>query len=185
MRTLRPRLDRRSAAVRGSPGRRTNHLEALERSYVGAIAAAAGCSVSVPEIDEGVDLELTHRSDSHAVRDHVARLEIQLKATTSARNVRQEHVSAQLEKDRFDYLATPDPSINKVVVIMAVPDHQAHWVFSREKALSIHHCAYWVNLAGRPPATTKTVTVRAPRSQVFDDLTLCEMMVRIGMEGTP
>lgn len=57
-------------------------MESLQISYVCAVAAAAGCGIRSIEIDEGVDIVLTHISANHtAISDRVARLEIQMKAT--------------------------------------------------------------------------------------------------------
>jgi hypothetical protein len=171
--------------LRGSPKRKTDFMEALQQSYVRAVAAAAGCVIDgKPEIDEGVDLTLRHTSKAHN-GDGVARLEVQLKATSAFVHKTTTCVSAPMTRDRFNYFATVDPSVNKIVVILSMPAQQQYWTYARPKGLTIHHCAYWVNLAGLSPVMTETTTVHAPLSQVFDDIALCDMMERIGRGAAP
>lgn len=162
-------------------------MESLQAGYLRAVVAAAGCVVrGVAEIDEGVDMELTHTSSSHtAITDRVARLEIQMKATGVGLPSAGGTVQTSMSGQRYNYFETPDPSMHRIVVILAMPRDQAHWVFSRPKALSIHHCAYWVNLAGAGTSSAGSVTVQAPTTQPFDDVALCDMMERIGQGGAP
>jgi hypothetical protein len=158
-------------------------MEALQESYVRAIVASAGAVVAGrPEVDEGVDLEIRHTSTAHLLTDRVARLEIQMKATTLTRTAT--HITASMSAQRYNYFATSDPTMHKIVVIMAVPTDQAHWTFARDKGLTIHHAAYWVNLAGATPVTRKTI-VAAPLTQMFSDQALCDMMERIGRGDPP
>ena len=172
--------------LRGSPQRLTDFMEQLQLSYLRAVAAAAGCIVGRPEIDDGVDVTLTHSAPGH-LHDHSARLEVQLKATTALRGRSGEvqAVTARMRRDRWEYYHTPNTTIHKIVVIMTMPRDQAHWTFARHKALSIHHCAYWVNLAKEPESTAANPLVSAPTTQVFDDIALCDMMERIGQGGSP
>jgi hypothetical protein len=158
-------------------------MEAYQAGYLRAIAAAAGCIISRPEIDEGVDIGLTHRSSEHTVGDQVARLEVQMKSTSTGVFPPTSHVSARMTRKRHDELSVPNPTINKIVVILCMPADPKDWVLSEPEFLRMHHCAYWVNLAGSPAATAANPTVRAPISQVFDDVSLCEIMERIGKGG--
>ena len=170
------------AIVRGSPKRISDLKEAYEEGWVRAVAAASGVVVARPDIDEGIDLYLTHRSQLH-VGGEPARLEVQLKATeTSANNT---GFSVQIERDRYDYLRLPNPAIKKILIVMSVPRSQDDWVHATDRRSRIRHSAYWVNLDGAPATTAAKPSVTAPRSQRFDDRALCEMMVRIGQGGKP
>ena len=160
-------------------------MEQLQEGYVRAVAAAAGCVVSKPEIDEGIDLVLTHKSQAHWLTDKKARLEVQLKATSQQDALANGSIRAEIDGHRFNELAVANPTVHKIVVVMLIPQLQEHWTYARAKGLTIHRCAYWVNLADLPPVTAKTTTVAAPTSQVFDDVTLCGIMQRIGSGGQP
>jgi hypothetical protein len=156
-------------------------MEALQKGYVRAIAAASGSViVGEPETDEGVDLQLSHRLVSHGID---VRLEIQLKSTTSP--IGENAISIQMKRDRYNYFRTPDPTVPRIIVIMSVPTEQDKWVQASGERLRIHHASYWVNLDGLPEATVANPTVSAPRTQVFDDIALCGIMERIGRGERP
>lgn len=170
--------------IRGYPKRYTDMMEQFQLSYIGAIAASAGCIIANFTIDDGIDLMLTHKSNRHR-DDRVARLEVQLKATSDQVDEDTDFVTATMRHDRWEYYRTPDCTINKIVVIMSMPTLQDDWVHASHKALSIHHCAYWINLHKVKYKETKSHTVKAPKDHIFDDVALCEMMVRIGQGGRP
>jgi hypothetical protein len=161
-------------------------MEALQESYLRAVVASAGCVVvGKPEIDEGIDLEVRHTSGSHGLTDGVARLEIQMKATVGPISGDARYLTARMSQGRYNHFATKNPTMDKIVVIMHMPARQEHWIYARPKGLTIHHCAYWMNLAGADQVNTLTATVAAPMSQVFDDVALCDIMERIGRGDPP
>jgi hypothetical protein len=173
--------------VRGSPNRITDFMEQFQVAYLTAVAAAAGCVLSEPEIDEGIDVMATHLAVEHTFPpDHKARLEIQLKATHQfAGQSRTPFFSVDMRRDRWEYYRVQLPIIGKIVVIMNVPQLQSDWTRSSHKHLAIRHCAYWVNLANGPDSNAQRPLVRAPRTQVFDDVALCGIMARIGQGEAP
>jgi hypothetical protein len=175
------------AIVRGSPKRITDLMEAFQDAYLRGILAAAGCVVvGKPEIDEGVDLMLSHRSITHA-DDEFAFLQVQLKSSAEGPVEDGKFVKTILSKDRFNTFRNPNPSVHRIVVILHLPEDQKDWlqVDKKVNAMLLHHRAYWVSVEGQPVATTESVTVKAPTSQVFDDLALCKIMSRIGQGGAP
>lgn len=180
------RQPERLRVPRGSEARWTNHMEQLQFAYLEAVAAAAGCNVLTPIYDEGVDVEVHHSNPCHhAIPERKARLEVQLKATSgSAANG---CVAARMSAKRFREFALADPYVPRIVVIMRLPRRQEHWVFADHRALGIFHLAYWVNLAGRPipPDDQKFVTVHAPNCNVFDDVSLAQIMERVGRGERP
>lgn len=175
--------------VRGSSTRDTEMMESFQEAYVRGVAAAAGCVVyGKPEIDEGVDIVLTHRADVHLIGDKTAHLEIQMKSSADGPIENGEYITATLRRSRFDDFRAENITVNKIVVILHMPEDQEEWVTLGDTALSLHHRAYWVNLQGLPAIADpeqKSITVRAPTSQYFDDVALCRMMQRIGQWGKP
>lgn len=171
--------------LRGSPHRHYDLAEAFQIGYVRSIAAAAGCVImGVPEVDEGIDLILSHTSTAHTAVDR-ARLEIQLKTTNSPITPRMTHISAPMRRDRFVEMSEVDPIVSKIVILMSVPPSQNDWVHATPDRLKLHHAAYWVNLDGAPAPTSARPSARAPLTQLFDDVALCAMMARIGRGGKP
>ncbi|WP_249645125.1 DUF4365 domain-containing protein [Nocardia sputi] len=175
---------RPASILRGSPSRRTDLMEAFQEAYVRAVAAAAGCVVvGRPEIDEGVDIVLSHTSNRH--RAGRARLEIQMKATATALAADGASINARITRNRYDYFRTDDPAVAKIVVIMHVPKLQDDWVYLSDDALVVRHRAYWVSLCGFPATSSADITVSAPCSNTFDDITLCKIMERVGKGDRP
>jgi hypothetical protein len=171
--------------VRGSAKRITDLMEAFQESYVRGVAAAAGCViVGKPEIDEGVDVMLSHFADIH-LKDKFAYLQIQMKATTDGLVEEGQFIKTTLRNDRYNLFRNDEPSIHRIVVILHIPEDQQDWLRVGEAALLLHHHAYWVSIEGRPASTAERVTVKAPTNQIFDDIALCGIMERIGQGGGP
>ncbi len=134
-----------ASPVRGAPSRHTEFMEQLQIAYVGAIAAAAGCIVSEPRIDDGIDMQLMHKSGSHsAIPDRVARLDVQLKSTSSAvgRVPLPGAIGVDMSQDRFSFYSTVAPTTHKIVVVMSLPALQADWTTATHSELAVMHCAY-------------------------------------------
>ncbi|SBS78262.1 conserved hypothetical protein [uncultured Mycobacterium sp.] len=172
-------------ALRGSEKRITDLMEAFQESYIRGVAAAAGCViVGKPEIDEGIDVMLSHRADIH-LKDKFAFLQIQMKATTEGLVEDGKFIRTQLRQDRYDLFRNDDPSIHRIVVVLHIPENQEDWLRVGDSALLLHHHAYWVSIEGKPASAAEKVTVKAPTDQLFDDLALCGIMARIGQGGAP
>jgi hypothetical protein len=169
--------------VRGMPTRETDLMELFQASIVQAIAAAAGCNVSVPLVDNGIDLDLTHELPDE---DDVP-LRVQLKAVTTGWNADRSRIRAKLSKKRYDKMRRVGPQLPQILVVMDLPSEQEDWIRIEDPHTIAQHLCYWVNLAGEPEftGTGDVVTVSAPATNVFDDLTLCEIMARIRDSGSP
>jgi len=163
-------------------------MEAFQESYVRGVAAAAGCAIGRPEIDEGVDVTLTHTAGIHLRGDNKAHLEVQMKSSADGPIQKGEFVSASLRRARYDEFRAEDVAVHKIIVILHMPADQANWLTVGPDALHLHHRAYWVSIRGLPqiadPQAAST-TIHAPTTQVFDDIALCRIMQRIGQRGTP
>lgn len=165
----------------------TNQLENLERAYLSAVAAAAGCTFGEFNYDDGIDVFLKHRHPNHASVGSVdAFLQVQLKCTSQVGpNPPSGQVSRPFSNERFELYAEANPSIKKIVVTMIAPSDPGAWIRCSHDAMQLRHCCYWVNIAGRSPTGERDTIVVAPTSQVFDDVALCDIMCRIGQGGAP
>lgn len=72
-------LPERTAPSRGTLAT-TACMETLQVGYLHAVAAAAGCSLSQPFPDNGIDWHVSHSAPGHTVDDEVT-IKVQLKAT--------------------------------------------------------------------------------------------------------
>jgi hypothetical protein len=159
-------------------------MEAYQASYVRAVAAAAGCVIGNLEIDEGIDITLRHTSAVHTIQGNIARLEVQLKATTTF-NPHAQSLSVKMKGSRYNELVVAGPHVPAILVALAMPSDPADWTIASHESLAIHHCAYWVNLAGRSETTAEEKTVQVSKAQIFNDVALCQMMARIGAGDAP
>lgn len=174
-----------TTVLRGSPQRGFNLMEQFQLGYINAIAAAAGCNIAgTPSIDEGVDLILSHRSDSH-LQTGAVYLELQLKSTSQFADQNTNHVSSNMRDDRYREFISKNPSMDRIVVVMSLPSDPAEWLEATHDQLALRHCCYWVNLRGADPSSAARPTFRAPKANIFDDVALCGIMQRIGQGGQP
>lgn len=172
------------ALLRGYQSRLSDLKEQFHVAYLQGIAAAAGCMVSKLSFDDGIDMDLKQKVPTY-VDDQVARIEIQLKATVSKPT--KTGIAVPIKNYRFNELAIPNPSIPKILVAMQIPSQQSDWIERGGNHLRLHHHCYWVNLDGRKlrPDNDTQSSVTVPTSNVLDDVSLCQIMMRIGTGGKP
>ncbi|MEU5404331.1 DUF4365 domain-containing protein [Streptomyces sp. NPDC005963] len=175
------------APVRGGLAT-TACMETLQVAYLHAVAAAAGCSLSQPFPDNGIDWHVSHSSPDHAVDDEVT-IKVQLKSTYQLAPrpgfAPRPDFPFTLTNDHLVKLARTPVSVHKILVVMIVPRTQDDWLRADHDRLDLRHCCYWINLAGHPMTGRHKTTVRIPTSRIFDDRALCEIMTRVGAGGRP
>ncbi|QES51015.1 DUF4365 domain-containing protein [Streptomyces venezuelae] len=160
-------------------------METLQVGYLHAVAAAAGCSLSQPFPDNGIDWHVSHGAAEHTVDDEVT-VKVQLKATYQvAARPPGPTFAFTLDNEHLQKLARTPVAVHKILVVMVVPRERRDWLDARHERLGLRHCCYWTNLAGHPVTGRRRTTVRIPTSRIFDDRALCEIMTRVGSGGTP
>ncbi len=173
---------------RGSHERITGHMERLQTAWVEAVAASAGCIVYNPHlVDDGIDVILHHKHECHiSIPERCAALAVQLKSTT-AKPV-SGYAAARASRKRLKEYAIGDPQLKRIFAILTMPSAQPNWTYTSDRGLSLFGRCYWVNLAGTTVPDgedSDQLMVRAPVTQVLDDVSLAQMMVRIGSGGRP
>ncbi|MFD6532388.1 DUF4365 domain-containing protein [Streptomyces sp. NPDC060184] len=174
----------RTAPLRGTLAT-TACMETLQVGYLHAVAAAAGCSLSQPFPDNGVDWHLSHGAPAHTVDDEVT-VKVQLKCTYQLPpHPRGGTFPFTLDNAHLVKLARTPVSVHRILVVMIVPRAQDDWLRAGHDRLDLRHCCYWINLAGHPVTGRLRTTVRIPTSRIFDDRAVCEIMARVGAGGRP
>lgn len=113
-------LPERTAPPRGSLAT-TACMETLQVGYLHAVAAAAGCSLSQPFPDNGIDWHVSHSAPGHTVDDEVT-IKVQLKATYQiAPGPPGRFFSFTLDNDHLTKLARTPVSVHKILVVMIAP----------------------------------------------------------------
>ncbi|MCX2182393.1 DUF4365 domain-containing protein [Streptomyces sp. SKN60] len=177
----------RAAPLRGSLAT-TACMETLQVGYLHAVAAAAGCSLSQPFPDNGIDWHVSHSAPGHTVDDEVT-IKVQLKCTYQIPPRTQRDASGSfsftLDNEHLAKLARTPVAVHKILVVMLVPRDREDWLRAGHERLDLRHCCYWINLAGHPVTGRRRTTVRIPTARIFDDRALCEIMARVGVGGRP
>ncbi|MET9955944.1 DUF4365 domain-containing protein [Streptomyces sp. NPDC006339] len=177
----------RAAPLRGSLAT-TACMETLQVGYLHAVAAAAGCSLSQPFPDNGIDWHVSHSAPGHTIDDEVT-IKVQLKCTYQLppRQVGSDagEFSFTLDNEHLVKLARSPVAVHKILVVMLVPRDREDWLRAGHDRLDLRHCCYWINLAGHPVTGRHRTTVRISTARIFDDRALCEIMARVGVGGRP
>ncbi|MEV5616598.1 DUF4365 domain-containing protein [Streptomyces bacillaris] len=177
-------VERRNAPLRGSLAT-TACMETLQVGYLHAVAAAAGCSLSQPFPDNGIDWHVSHGAAAHTVDDEVT-IKVQLKCTYQIPpHPAGGAFSFTLDNAHLVKLARTPVSVHKILVVMIVLRSQDEWLSAGPGSLDLRHCCYWTNLAGHAVTGRYRTTVRIPTSRIFDDRALCDIMARVGAGGRP
>lgn len=156
-------LPQRIAPLRGTLAT-TACMETLQVGYLLAVAAAAGCSLSQPFPDNGIDWHVSHGAPGHVVDDEVT-IKVQLKCTyrTPARPPGATFAFTLDNAHLVKLARTPVP-VHKILVVMLVPRSQDEWLRAGHDRLDLRHCCYWTNLAGHAVTGRHRTTVRIPTS---------------------
>jgi Domain of unknown function (DUF4365) len=137
--------------------------EALSRAYACAIAAAAGYSSYVPDVDrDSVDIGFNAGGDMRP------NLHVQLKATISLRRSG-DLFKLSIKKKNYDDLRVPTV-VPRVIVVLAMPGSETKWLNVSVKQLVMKRCAYWASLKGLPELSEgqQSVTISVPEGNRFD-----------------
>lgn len=173
-----------TVAAAGHPVQRgtvpkTAAMEVLQVGYLHAVAAAAGCTLSAPNPDRGIDWIVSH--EGNHTSDPEPSVKIQLKCTSqTAPNPQGAQFSFSIENAHLKKLAASPVTITRLLVVMLAPSKIEDWVLSKVDRLEIRHRCYWVNLEGVQPTGSATTTVYIPTANVFDDVALCDIMCQVG-----
>jgi hypothetical protein len=145
----------------------------LSLAYISAVAAHAGYQVGeLQRVDkDSIDGTIILGEDRRP------RIEFQAKATAQRVRRAGDH-TFRLSVKNYDDLRI-DAITPRLLIVVFLPAKEADWLVQSEDELRIRHCGYWLSLAGQPDRTNRsTVSVKIPRSQMFDTAQLRELMGR-------
>jgi hypothetical protein len=147
--------------------------ERFSLAYISAVAAHAGFLVTEPDGPDKVSVDGLLMSDE----DRQPIVRFQAKATTRSVG-RGPDISFPLPVKNYNDLSA-DLFGPRILIVVFLPTDDVEWLAHSEDELRMRRCGYWVSLAGQPGTTNRrTVSVRIPRSQVFDTAQLRELMGR-------
>ena len=109
------------------------------------------------------------------------KLDVQLKSSSDASVLKEQHIAWELEKPHYDKLRARS-STPKILVILSLPAHPDEWVTYSPESLMVRRCAYWTSLKNAPEITTATKTVHVPYSRPFSPEWLTAAMTKLSEE---
>lgn len=147
--------------------------ERFSLAYISAVAAHAGYLVveSRPVDKDSID--------GHIEWDEERRPRIEFQAKSTSRGVvRRDELVFPLSVKNYNDLRVPG-IVPRILIVVVLPTSDGAWLEHSEEEPRVRHCGYWASLMGQPDTTNRrTVSVRIPRSQVFDTVQLQELMSR-------
>ncbi|WP_159907760.1 DUF4365 domain-containing protein [Caballeronia humi] len=163
----------------------------MSYAYLHAIASHAG-----------VNCKITNRHEDHAGIDAVLTgwapftnggwltevdIKIQLKATIRQPYDDGTHLSYFLSDVRqYDNLRGETYAPPRILIVLFLPPDADDWLTHSEESLVLKRCAYWASLRGAPATANRSgVTVRFPKSQVFDGDGLMQLMAAVSRREFP
>ncbi|WP_422102693.1 DUF4365 domain-containing protein [Vreelandella sp.] len=155
----------------------TDAQERFSAAYVKLMCAAAKINYSEPKTDnESVDLELIGKGFQGKWKK--PRILAQLKCTSNYNYVDMvnQELSYPLSLKNYNDLRESD-DLPKILIVVFCPKNHTEWVQYSALQSKIRFSGYWVSLEGAPEVNNKkTVTVKVPFAQAFNNLTLIELM---------
>jgi hypothetical protein len=153
--------------------------EQFSNAYVRAVASVAGCSASIPEVDDdSVDLSLKKKG-GFDYQYMSPQIDIQLKCT-SQDVINDENIVFPLNVKNYNELHQ-NSLVPRILVVVIVPDKIDDWLYQTEEQLSIKKCGYWLSLRKMNETENEnSVTVYIPRNQQFTVNQLADLMNMVG-----
>lgn len=162
----------------------TWRMEQFSKAYVKAVASASGCAYHEYHVDiDAVDIGLKRRTGPGPRRS--PQIDVQLKSTFQS-CLQSDCVAYPLDVPTYNKLRSPDYAVPRILVVLLVHTEFERWLAHSEDELRLFRCAYWASLRGEPETTNSSnITVRIPRTQVFDAVGLDAIFNRVANAGYP
>jgi len=161
----------------------TARYEHFSLAFTRMVVYHAGCGVKCHDTDyDGVDITITESRDHE--RFWGPEFELQLKCTTQQGLLQDDAMTWRLKAKPYRKLTRPKRYTRAYLGVLLLPEEHEKWLSVDENKLVTHSRMYWqaaTEFAPLPDGDTReTVTVRLPRSNVFDGTRLLGIMKDIG-----
>ncbi|WP_300358812.1 DUF4365 domain-containing protein [uncultured Pseudoalteromonas sp.] len=162
----------------------TDAQERFSAAYVKLMCAAAKINYSEPKTDnESIDIELIGKGFSGKWKK--TRVLAQLKCTSNYKyiDMEKQELSFPLSLKNYNDLRETD-DLPKILIVVFCPKDHCEWIEYSALQTKVRFSGYWLSLEGLPTVENeKTVTVKIPFSQAFNNLTLIELMNYYSSKG--
>ena len=147
--------------------------EQLSLAYVRSVIFDAGCNVSFPAVDRGIDGTI------EAPRRGMNKVDFQIKSTTRQLELSDGNILYDLRVENYNQLIVSDDA-PRVLILYLMPNEREEWISQSEGELCLRKCAYWASLMGRLPSRNKhTERVGVPLANIFSSDGLSDMFSQL------
>ena len=163
----------------------------LSYAYLHAVASHAGMACSVGsrhEDNNGIDATLTAWGPfTNGGYLTEVTIKVQLKATVAVPADDGTSLSYFLRGvSRYDDLRVESVANARILVVLFLPANAPEWLTHSHEQLALRRCAYWQSLRGAPETSNGSgVTVKLPKSQMFNAQSLGDLAVRLSKQDFP
>lgn len=150
-----------------------NHRkEMVSWAFVHSIVTKAGCKISNPMLDYGLDLGVTQVRETTDARGSRlvdgCEFKIQLKSSSSVDIVADEIVY-DLDSKNYNDLVAVDVNVPRILVFVHLPEVEDQRIAISSESITLKYCAYYARLAGREPKdNVGSVRIKIPLTNTFD-----------------
>jgi hypothetical protein len=149
----------------------SDQKERLSLAYVSALAAGAGFTYSLRDLDrDSIDITVHSRTSSFAA------VAFQLKATSSP-NWSADGLRFQLGAKNFNELQTTRQT-PALLAVMVLPSDDQKWLTVTEKQLVLRRCVWWISLRGAGPTNQGSMQVVLPKANLLTVEALRELIAK-------
>lgn len=155
--------------------------EKLGMSYLNAIAACAGMTMSVPDFDYGIDgtfndLKKCVRGEKTRYVESGFKIDFQLKSTVNI-IPKQGIFKYDLEVKNYKDLIEEDVGTTRILILFVLPKDEEQWIKVSSKETIIKRAAWWCSLKGTEKTSNKNrVRIEIPDNQILTPVELKRIM---------
>lgn len=147
--------------------------EQLSLAYVRSVVFDAGCNMSFPAVDRGIDGTI------EAPRGGMNKVDFQIKSTTRQLELSGGNILYDLRVENYNQLIVSDDA-PRVLILYLMPNEREEWVSQSERELCLRKCAYWTSLMGMPLSRNRyTQRVDVPLANIFSSDGLSDMFSQL------
>ena len=147
--------------------------EQLSLAYVRSVIFDAGCNVSFPAVDRGIDGTI------EAPRGGMNKVDFQIKSTTRQLELDDGNIMYDLRVENYNQLIVSDDA-PRVLILYLMPSEREEWISQSENELCLRNCAYWASLMGRRLSRNRyTKRVEVPLANIFSSDGLSDMFSQL------
>ena len=143
--------------------------EQLSLAYIRSVIFDAGCNLSLPVVDRGIDGTI------EAPRGGMNKVDFQIKSTTRQLELRDGNILYDLRVENYNQLIVSDDA-PRVLILYLMPNEREEWISQSESELCLRKCAYWTSLMEMPLSrNNSTQRVELPLTNIFSPDGLSDM----------